>query len=64
MSDIVQQLIDGERIRSIESLMKTMKLTVPHAMDALGIPSNEQAKYAAQLHGKQKGESQNVRNHS
>ena len=50
MSDVVQRLIDEERIRSIKSLMKSLKLTVQQAMDALEIPSEEQAKYAAQLH--------------
>lgn len=49
MSDIVQEFIDEERIRSIKSLMETMKLTVQQAMDALQIPASEQAKYVAQL---------------
>ena len=50
MSDVVQRLIDEERIRSIKSLMETMKWTVQQAMDALKIPSEEQAKYASQFH--------------
>lgn len=50
MSDIVQEFIDEERIRSIKSLMETMKWTVQQAMDALKIPSEEQAKYASQFH--------------
>ena len=50
MSDIVQEFIDEERIRSIKSLMETMKWTVQQAMDALKIPSEEQAKYVSQFH--------------
>ena len=41
--------IDQTRIESIKSIMKTLKLTVEQAMDALQIPKDDRAKYMARL---------------
>ena len=38
-----------ERLKSIQSLMKTLHLTLQQAMDALEIPAEEQSKYASQV---------------
>ena len=39
--------VEETKIDSIRSLMKTMKLTLQQAMDALEIPVSEREKYAA-----------------
>ncbi len=36
-------------IKNIKNLMESMKWTAQQAMDALKIPKNDQAKYAAKL---------------
>ena len=41
--------IEQERIKNIQNLMESMKLTAQQAMDALMIPVSEQPKYAAIL---------------
>ena len=41
--------VDKARLESITNLMKTMKLTVQQAMDALMIPVAEQPKYSAKI---------------
>ena len=38
---------DSERVRSIRQLMRSLKLTARQAMDALGIPAGERARYEA-----------------
>ena len=41
--------IEQERVKNIQNLMESMKLTAQQAMDALMIPVSEQPKYAAIL---------------
>ena len=41
--------IEQERIKNIQNLMESMKLTAQQAMDALMIPVSEQQKYTAIL---------------
>ena len=36
-------------LESIKNIMKNLKLTVHQAMDALGIPADDQPKYLAKL---------------
>ena len=40
---------DKERLSSIRNLTKNLNLTAQQAMDALGIPSNEQGRYVPLL---------------
>ena len=41
--------IEEERVRNIQSMMETLKLTAKQAMDALKIPFSEQSKYQSLL---------------
>ena len=45
----IQRGIDQNRVESIKSIMKTLKLTAQQAMDALLIPVDDQPKYLAKL---------------
>ena len=47
--ELIQQGKDEAMIFSIRNLMQSLKLSVQQAMDALGIPAEEQPKYAAQI---------------
>ena len=40
---------DMASLRSIRNLMRSMKLNAQQAMDALGIPPDDQARYAEML---------------
>ena len=44
-----QKGIEQNRLESIKNIMKNLKLTVHQAMDALGIPADDQPKYLAKL---------------
>jgi len=44
-----QKGIEQTRLESIKNIMKNLKLTVYQAMDALGIPADDQPKYLAKL---------------
>jgi len=45
MQQGMQQGIESAKIESIVNLMRNLKLTAEQAMDALGIPENEQSKF-------------------
>ena len=44
-----QKGIEQNRLESIKNIMKNLKLTVHQAMDALGIPADDQPKYLSKL---------------
>ena len=44
-----QKGIEQTRLERIKNIMKNLKLTVYQAMDALGIPADDQPKYLAKL---------------
>ena len=46
---IEKMSIEKAKLQCIKSLMKTMHFTAQQAMDALEIPKDDQARYAAKL---------------
>ena len=45
----IQTGTEQNRLESIRNIMSNLKLTVYQAMDALGIPADDQPKYLAKL---------------